>query len=66
MLKVWLFIVAAVALAVLLFYGVAGIHDGQTEKTQQESPCESCLRWSECNGVDKDCPLRKVLEHEQD
>lgn len=24
-------------------------------------PCESCLRWAECNGVDKDCPLRKEV-----
>ena len=24
-------------------------------------PCESCLRWSECNGVDRDtCPLWRV------
>lgn len=22
-------------------------------------PCETCLRWAECNGVDKECPLRK-------
>lgn len=27
-----------------------------------EDPCETCLRWSECNGCDKNCPLRK--EHE--
>lgn len=24
--------------------------------------CENCLRWEECNGVDKDCPLRKVVK----
>ena len=23
----------------------------------QQSPCETCLRWDECNGVDKECPL---------
>lgn len=28
----------------------------------EEEHCETCLRWSECNGVDEDCPLRK--EHE--
>ena len=26
----------------------------------KEDPCETCLRWSECNGVDKECPLRDV------
>lgn len=26
----------------------------------QEHPCEYCLRWEECNGVDADiCPLIK-------
>ena len=26
--------------------------------TEQESPCLYCLRWEECNGVDKEnCPL---------
>lgn len=24
----------------------------------QKNPCESCLRWPECNGVDEDCPWR--------
>lgn len=23
------------------------------------APCETCLRWSECNGVDEGCPLRR-------
>lgn len=26
---------------------------------QEESPCETCLRWPECNGVDEDCPERR-------
>lgn len=30
----------------------AGLHD----------PCETCLRWSECNGVDDECPLRKEVK----
>ena len=26
--------------------------------SEMEDPCETCLRWWECNGVDKDnCPL---------
>ena len=28
-------------------------------KGKAEDPCESCVRWSECEGVDKDCPLRR-------
>ena len=28
------------------------------EKKEQE-PCEWCLRWSECEGVDTECPIRK-------
>lgn len=27
-------------------------------------PCETCLRWPECNGVDAEaCPLGKDVEH---
>lgn len=25
----------------------------------EEDPCDTCLRWSECNGVDEECPRRK-------
>lgn len=28
------------------------------KEKEQESPCESCLRWGECNGVDEECPRR--------
>lgn len=24
-----------------------------------KEPCETCVRWDECNGVDENCPLRK-------
>jgi len=27
-------------------------------------PCETCLRWSECNGVDEECPLRRETDVE--
>ena len=27
-------------------------------KEEKEDPCIRCLRWSECNGVDEDCPWR--------
>ena len=25
---------------------------------EQEDPCDYCLRWDECNGVDTTCPWR--------
>lgn len=28
------------------------------DQKQKEEPCESCLRWSECNGADERCPYR--------
>lgn len=31
----------------------------KAELQAADDPCESCLRWSECNGVDKQCPRRK-------
>lgn len=32
----------------------------RNEEKKQVSPCEYCLRWEECNGVDAEfCPLIK-------
>jgi hypothetical protein len=32
----------------------------EPEEPEQEDPCETCLRWPECNGVDSDtCELVK-------
>lgn len=28
----------------------------------ENDPCETCLRWYECNGVDEECPLKKGAE----
>ena len=28
----------------------------------EEEPCENCLRWSECEGVDTECPLKRKTE----
>lgn len=25
----------------------------------KNDPCETCLRWVECNGMDEACPLRE-------
>lgn len=30
----------------------------QKQEKPRTDPCETCLRWSECNGVDRDdCPM---------
>lgn len=56
MILVWL---GSIALAAIL-YRIAIKLTYQQEQDAAESvdPCESCIRWSECNGIDKDnCPL---------
>jgi hypothetical protein len=30
------------------------------EQTREESPCDWCLRWMECNGVDDNCPIKEA------
>ena len=60
-------IVAVVLLGLLAFCKESGYwskkeQQGQQEqkqKAQQASPCETCLRWGECNGIDNQCPHRK-------
>lgn len=32
---------------------------GQENGSQEAEYCLVCLRWSECNGVDDQCPLRR-------
>lgn len=32
---------------------------GDCAREEEEHPCASCVRWSECNGVDDECPRRK-------
>ena len=53
-----LLIIAAVGIiaAILASFWQSGTISRQEEK---EHPCETCPRWSECNGVDEQCPWRK-------
>ena len=30
----------------------------QVADMKPDAPCETCLRWPECNGVDDTCPLK--------
>lgn len=50
-----------VFLDLLIRYNVAGVDEKseQEKKQAHEEPCETCVRWSECNGVDEQCPRRK-------
>lgn len=35
----------------------------RNEHAQEKAdPCDKCVRWSECNGVDEDCPLLEEKE----
>ena len=62
-----LIICALVAFAVFLFGFIAYVtrgyiqQDRQTDATapgEPADPCETCNRWTECNGVDREyCPL---------
>ena len=48
-------ILLALILASLVSMRISSIRSMEREK---KDPCETCLRWEECNGVDEDCPLR--------
>lgn len=62
---------AAVIAALILAGGskIAGDCSREEERNaaQQAEPADAsddCLRWSECNGVDGSCPLRKQAVEE--
>lgn len=52
-------IIVCVLLAVLVIMACCKVSGDCARQEEQEDPCEKCLRWSECNGVDEDCPWRK-------
>lgn len=56
-------IFAILALVVLITGWAARPLDAQYEVIEDD-PCETCLRWSECNGVDDQCPLRRKCHGE--
>ena len=47
--------------AVALQWLAYSLRDKEQEQSDEKEPCATCLRWSECNGVDDDCPLRKEV-----
>jgi hypothetical protein len=53
-------IIALVFLIVLFFESLAKLRKWHTWQGPDVEPCENCLRWSECHGVDaENCPQHK-------
>ena len=50
-------IIVAVALVALTVMACCKV-SGDCARKEENNPCDSCLRWPECNGVDEDCPWR--------
>ena len=54
----WL--VFAVLAAIMLIPALVILIPGaRAEDESMGNRCEACTRWSECNGVDEECPWRK-------
>lgn len=51
-------IIACILLAALVIAACCKVSGDCSRQEEQEDPCDKCLRWSECNGVDEDCPWR--------
>ena len=53
-------IVILIVIAVLLVATVFACLkvSGDCSRQEEEHPCQSCVRWEECNGVDEQCPRR--------
>ena len=54
------FIVCAVlaVLAMVLVMACCRVAGEDSRRVEENDPCDSCLRWGECNGVDENCPWR--------
>lgn len=52
-------IIACVVLVVVTVFACCKVSGECSRKEEQADPCVNCVRWSECNGVDNDCPWRK-------
>ena len=57
MLLVGIFLGICVVMAVVLFTFREKKLSTPVQK-QKGNPCETCLRWDECNGTDERCPYR--------
>lgn len=53
-----IFIIVCAAFAALVVMGCCRVAGDCARQEEQKDPCEKCVRWGECNGVDEDCPWR--------
>lgn len=53
------FLIFTILAGVVLVTGWAARPLDAQYEVVEDDPCETCLRWSECNGVDEQCPLRR-------
>ena len=44
--------------ALIVALGSCKVSGDWAEEEEDSSYCECCVRWSECNGVDEECPWR--------
>ena len=58
MLLVGIFLGICVVMAVVLIASREKKAPSPAQKKKTEEPCETCLRWDECNGSDESCPMR--------
>lgn len=49
-----------IVIAVLIVVAVLGCCKvaGKCSRREEKDPCEFCVRWYECNGVDDECPWK--------
>lgn len=59
------FLIFAILAGVALVTGWAARPRNAQYEVIEEDPCDTCLRWSECNGVDDGCPLKARNNHEK-
>lgn len=52
-------LVAILAIAVVAVWACLRMSGNLSRQEEQEEPCNNCLRWEECNGVDETCPWSK-------
>lgn len=53
------YIIAICVMTVVTILACCKVSGDCAREEEKEHPCENCQRWSECNGVDDQCPWRK-------
>lgn len=54
--KLLIILMLALAALVLVLMGACKVSGECSREEEKVDYCQCCVRWSECNGVDKDCP----------